>query len=91
VLAFLDVLLRGVSLAAHSLIVGGALFVIAVLRPWSVASADSAANTATAVVVRRSRRLIIAAAAAVALIRADVSAIAHQEEAPGVPVASEVE
>ena len=74
--AFLDVLLRAFSLAAQSLVVGGAVFVIAVLRPWARASAVSPSDAAITTAVSRSRRLIIVAALAVALTQAAALALA---------------
>lgn len=65
--AFLDVIFRGVALAAQSLVIGGALFVLLVLRPWRRTSSVTGDTPATAVATRRIRWVIVAAALVVAL------------------------
>src|SRR4051794_13315740 len=65
IFSFASVLLRGFALALQSLIVGGAIFSIWMLKPLNVAWGAQAQS-----IVQSSRRLILCSAVALALVQA---------------------
>ncbi len=88
--ALLDVLLRGLALAAQSVVVGGAVFVLVVLRPWASARGEAASEAPLVGLATRARRLIIGAALVVAVAQSGalVLALAALGDDRGWPVAA---
>ena len=92
--AFLDVLLRGSALVAQSALIGAAIFVLFVLRPWDAVGdvlggvlgrvrAGAVPNDSVAFAVRRVRRVVIVAALALAGAQAAALALAFATLAEG--------